>query len=61
MLERALQGLLVYLFGPDVNMANILIEEVPELEEIRDGTFPHIRSPERRSSMDTVARHVHDR
>lgn len=43
--KRALQGLLVYLFGPDVNMANILIEEVPELEEIRDGTFPTFGAP----------------
>ena len=43
--KRALQGLLVYLFGPDVNMANILIEEVAELEEIRDGTFPTFGAP----------------
>jgi phosphosulfolactate synthase (CoM biosynthesis protein A) len=43
--KRALQGLLVYLFGPNVNMANILIEEVPELEEIRDGTFPTFGAP----------------
>jgi phosphosulfolactate synthase len=43
--KRALQGLLVYLFGPDVNMANILIEEVMEAEEIRDGTFPAFGVP----------------
>lgn len=43
--KRALQGLLVYLFGPNVNMANILIEEVAELEEIRDGTFPTFGAP----------------
>lgn len=43
--KRALQGLLVYLFGPDVNMANILIEEVAELEEIRGGTFPAFGVP----------------
>ena len=43
--KRALQGLLVYLFGPDVNMGNILIEEMPELEEIRDGLFPTFGAP----------------
>ncbi|HZS93388.1 MAG TPA: phosphosulfolactate synthase [Chloroflexota bacterium] len=43
--KRALQGLLVYLFGPDVNMGNILIEEMPELEEIREGTFPTFGAP----------------
>lgn len=43
--KRALQGLLVYLFGPNVNMANILIEEVAELEEIRDGMFPTFGAP----------------
>ena len=43
--KRALQGLLVYLFGPDVNMANILIEEVAEVEEIRDGLFPTFGAP----------------
>jgi phosphosulfolactate synthase (CoM biosynthesis protein A) len=43
--KRVLQGLLVYLFGPDVNMGNILIEEMPELEEIRDGTFPNFGAP----------------
>ncbi len=43
--KRALQGLLVYLFGPDVNMANILIEEVAEAEELRDGTFPAFGVP----------------
>jgi phosphosulfolactate synthase len=43
--KRALQGLLVYLFGPNVNMANILIEEVAELEEIRDGLFPTFGAP----------------
>jgi phosphosulfolactate synthase len=43
--KRALQGLLVYLFGPEVNMGNILIEEMPELEEIRDGTFPNFGAP----------------
>ncbi len=43
--KRALQGLLVYLFGPNVNMANILIEEMPELEEIRDGMFPAFGVP----------------
>jgi phosphosulfolactate synthase len=43
--KRALQGLLVYLFGPDVSMGNILIEEVAELEEIRDGLFPTFGAP----------------
>lgn len=43
--KRALQGLLVYLFGPNVNMGNILIEEVAELEEIRDGLFPTFGAP----------------
>jgi len=43
--KRALQGLLVYLFGPNVNMANILVEEMPEIEEIRDGTFPNFGAP----------------
>jgi phosphosulfolactate synthase (CoM biosynthesis protein A) len=43
--KRALQGLLVYLFGPNVNMANILIEEVAEVEEIRDGLFPTFGAP----------------
>jgi phosphosulfolactate synthase len=43
--KRALQGLLVYLFGPDVNMGNILVEEMPELEEIRAGTFPNFGAP----------------
>lgn len=43
--KRALQGLLVYLFGPNVNMGNILIEELPELEEIRDGMFPTFGAP----------------
>jgi phosphosulfolactate synthase (CoM biosynthesis protein A) len=43
--KRALQGLLVYLFGPNVSMGNILIEEMPELEEIRDGLFPTFGAP----------------
>ena len=43
--KRALQGLLVYLFGPNVNMGNILIEEMPEIEEIRDGMFPTFGAP----------------
>ncbi|MHB8687283.1 MAG: phosphosulfolactate synthase [Candidatus Dormibacteria bacterium] len=43
--KRALQGLLVYLFGPDVSMGNILIEEIAELEEIRDGLFPTFGAP----------------
>jgi phosphosulfolactate synthase len=43
--KRALQGLLVYLFGPNVNMGNILIEEVPEMEGIRDGMFPVFAAP----------------
>lgn len=43
--KRALQGLLVYLFGPEVNMGNILIEEMPEIEEIREGTFPTFGAP----------------
>lgn len=43
--KRALQALLVHLFGPNVNMGNILIEEMPELEEIRDGTFPAFGAP----------------
>ena len=43
--KRALQGNLVHHFGPNVNMANILIEEVAEAEEIRDGTFPAFGVP----------------
>ena len=43
--KRALQGQLVYYFGPDVNWANILIEEMPEAEEIRAGTFPGFGVP----------------
>lgn len=43
--KRALQGLLVYMFGPDVNIGNVLIEEVTELEEIRGGTFPAFGVP----------------
>jgi phosphosulfolactate synthase (CoM biosynthesis protein A) len=43
--KRALQGVLIYLFGPNVNIANILIEEVAEMEEIRDGTFPAFGVP----------------
>lgn len=43
--KRALQGTLVYLFGPNVNMANVLIEEVAEAEEIRDGMFPNFGAP----------------
>jgi phosphosulfolactate synthase (CoM biosynthesis protein A) len=43
--KRALQGTLVYHFGPNVNMANVLIEEVAEAEEIRDGTFPAFGVP----------------
>jgi phosphosulfolactate synthase (CoM biosynthesis protein A) len=43
--KRVLQSLLVHLFGPDVNMANILVEEMPEVEEIRDGMFPAFGAP----------------
>lgn len=43
--KRALQALLVHLFGPDVNIANVLIEELAELEEIRDGMFPAFGAP----------------
>lgn len=43
--KRALQGLLVYMFGPNVNVGNVLIEEVAELEEIRDGLFPAFGAP----------------
>lgn len=43
--RRALQALLVYLFGPNVNIGNVLIEEVAELEEIRDGLFPAFGAP----------------
>ncbi|OFX16092.1 MAG: hypothetical protein A2V59_04470 [Armatimonadetes bacterium RBG_19FT_COMBO_69_19] len=43
--KRALQAWLVYLFGPHVNIGNALIEELPELEEIRGGTFPAFGAP----------------
>lgn len=43
--KRALQALLVYMFGPNVNVGNVLIEEVAELEEIRDGLFPAFGAP----------------
>jgi phosphosulfolactate synthase len=43
--KRALQALLVYMFGPEVNIGNVLIEELPELEEIRGGTFPAFGAP----------------
>ncbi len=43
--KRALQALLVYLFGPDVNVGNVLIEEIAELEEIRGGVFPAFGAP----------------
>lgn len=43
--KRALQGWLVYLFGPNVNIGNALIEEIAELEEIRGGTFPTFGAP----------------
>ena len=43
--KRALQGLLVYMFGPNVNVGNVLIEEILELEEIRDGLFPTFGAP----------------
>lgn len=43
--KRALQGWLVSLFGPDVNIGNVLVEEIPELEEIRGGLFPTFGAP----------------
>jgi phosphosulfolactate synthase (CoM biosynthesis protein A) len=43
--KRTLQGTLVYLFGPNVNIGNVLIEELAELEEIRDGLFPTFGAP----------------
>jgi len=43
--KRALQAWLVHLFGPNVNIGNVLIEEMPELEEIRGGTFPAFGAP----------------
>lgn len=43
--KRALQALLVYMFGPDVNVGNVLIEEIQELEEIRGGVFPAFGAP----------------
>jgi phosphosulfolactate synthase (CoM biosynthesis protein A) len=43
--KRALQAWLVHLFGPNVNIGNVLIEELPELEEIRGGTFPAFGAP----------------
>lgn len=43
--KRALQGVLVYLFGPNVNWGNILIEEIAEAEEVRDGMFPNFGAP----------------
>lgn len=43
--KRALQALLVYMFGPDVNVGNVLIEEIAELEEIRGGVFPAFGAP----------------
>jgi phosphosulfolactate synthase len=43
--KRALQALLVYMFGPTVNVGNVLIEEIAELEEIRGGIFPAFGAP----------------
>lgn len=43
--KRALQALLVYMFGPNVNVGNVLIEEIAELEEIRGGVFPAFGAP----------------
>jgi len=43
--KRALQALLVYMFGPNVNIGNVLIEEIAELEEIRGGIFPAFGAP----------------
>lgn len=43
--KRALQALLVYMFGPTVNVGNVLIEELAELEEIRAGIFPAFGAP----------------
>lgn len=43
--KRALQALLVYMFGPTVNIGNVLIEEIAELEEIRGGVFPAFGAP----------------
>lgn len=43
--KRALQGLLVYLFGPNVSIGNVLIQEVSEVEQIRGGTFPTFGAP----------------
>ena len=43
--KRALQALLVYLFGPNVNIGNALPEELTELEVIRAGNFPAFGAP----------------
>lgn len=43
--KRALQALLVYMFGPNVNIGNVLIEEIAEMEEIRAGIFPAFGAP----------------
>jgi hypothetical protein len=33
------------MFGPMVNIGNVLIEEIAELEEIRSGIFPAFGAP----------------
>lgn len=38
--KRILQHWLVQQFGPNVNVANVLLSEIPELEVIRSGMFP---------------------
>ncbi|MCV0377500.1 phosphosulfolactate synthase [Microbacterium sp.] len=38
--KRILQHWLVSAFGPDVNVGNVMIDEIPELEVIRCGMFP---------------------
>jgi phosphosulfolactate synthase len=38
--RRALQAWLIHLFGPDVNIGNARLEEIPMLEHTRLGTWP---------------------
>lgn len=38
--RRALQAWLIHLFGPDVNIGNARLEEIPLLEHTRLGTWP---------------------
>ena len=43
--KRALQALLIHMFGPNVNIGNALPEELAELEVIRGGNFPAFGAP----------------